>query len=1209
MKISKTLLLDTFRNIVKKKISFLSIMAIMIVGIGGLFTIFNVEQLMRKSGDDFFHKHNFMDFEIVASMGVSEDDISQIRMIDEIEDAEGVYSLKGVLKSEKEADTVNILSQTKTINKSTLMEGKFPEKPDEVALNKVTMQKWGVQVGDTVNLTQDTANGLFKTDTFRVVGEIIHPEYATVKGYLALLNEKAFDKSAFNDRYIGVYIKAKTDPKEEYFSPAYSKHLEEIQPELESLVDTFTKVRTKDTKDEAADKIDDAKKEAKEGLDDARTQLEDGREELNKGLEEGRAKLEEAEEKYAEGSETLAKELAKAEKELKDGQETLNKELALAKSKIEEGEAEAKRELDKGYNLLCSLENEYNNGKSQYEAGKKEYDDGVNQLNEYRDQIEEGEAKIREKLDEEAGKIEDYITILTDLFDETSKALEEIEQQFPELSGDVAWEEFKSLVADKDSIIATLRDESVSVEDKKALLEDLVKRIDTIYQNLPSAEQVLEKLKEVFETVKQKVPEKFEELKQLIDAIKQLSEARKQLEEEEAKLPEAEAKLKEAADKLQDARSKLDAGWGEYHSKKAEAEKQIADARAQYEKAKADGEKKISDGWKEYKKVKKEKEEELADARKTLDESWEEYESTKLEKEAELSKAWSEYGNAQVDVNKKLKEAQNAVDNLDDYNYIVYPRNMNVTFLQLDSSVKAIRVFVIFFVPLFFLVASLVVFSTIAIIVDEQKRQIGGVKALGLYNKEISVKFVVFALTGTVIGYALGIGFGCGLTAVIREPMMEGLYIDQKSTALSVFPMVLLAIGTLAMSTIVAIMACRKLLKCSAIGLINGSEPQPKIMKGGSGLAKKDGNLYSNLIFNNMRMDISRVIVTAIVILGCSTLIGFGITLKHAYSASVYEQVNNVNNYTIQVVWDDDTKHYEKELKEKVQKTGGVYVEACFTEGMIELEGVNEGLYLIAGENEDLKKVILITDLKKQEIDLPKDGILLPKKSYSRLHGADEVKILDRKLYTYNAPVSAPYFGYIGCVALCDSANYEALYGKEYEPNSLYMKWDDVSTGEAEEYIREISDKIRILKPDYVTDAGDSVDVLLDIVAGICVFLSILLSLMILINYTNILVSRRMKEMLVMRINGFSLKEVIGYVAKESAAITAFGIILGTVFGILFSYFAVSAMENTYTSFVRTPYPPAWIFAIIFNIVFAIIIDLIAFRKIGKVPLTDVNKY
>ena len=109
--------------------------------------------------------------------------------------------------------------------------------------------------------------------------------------------------------------------------------------------------------------------------------------------------------------------------------------------------------------------------------------------------------------------------------------------------------------------------------------------------------------------------------------------------------------------------------------------------------------------------------------------------------------------------------------------------------------------------------------------------------------------------------------------------------------------------------------------------------------------------------------------------------------------------------------------------------------------------------------------------LNKQEIDLPKDGILLPKKSYSRLHGADEVKILDRKLYTYNAPVSGPYFGYIGCVALCDPANYEALYGKEYEPNSLYMKWDDVSTNEAEEYIRQISDKIRILKPDYVTDA------------------------------------------------------------------------------------------------------------------------------------------
>jgi putative ABC transport system permease protein len=1207
MKVGKTLILDTIRNIGAKKISFLSIISIMMLGVGGLLCIFNLERTMHESANNTYNLHNFMDFELVASMGISEEDVEEIKKVEGVEEAEGVYHLTGMLKTDSLVDSVSIVSKTTKINKSTLVAGKLPEKENECALNASTLKEFGVEIGDTVNLTQDTIDGLLVTDTYRVVGEVIHPEYLRNREHMVLLSKESFDPDAIEGRYIGAYVKVDTKGNEDYFSSAYQKRLAEVKNNLDSLGDTFTKVRTKDVKDDAEKQVDEAKTKAEEGLDEAKQKLEDGEDELNTALKEAEDELAENEKKLKEGRETLEKELAKAKKELEDGEAKLNKELADAWAQIEEGEAKAKSELEKGFNQLGEAEGQYSGGKTQYDESKRQYDEGVAQLEEARKQIEDGENQIVEEIKTEAGKIKTYADILRDLFTETEKSLEEIEELLPELKGDTAWEEFKALIAERDEIIAKLEDESVPVEEKMEILENLIKRIDTIYENLPSREQVREKLQEIFISVMQKIPEKYEQLQQLIDAVKKLIAARIQYEEAVAKLPEAEAKLKEAEEQLKEARDKLDRGWDSYMAGKTIAEEKIADAKKQYEEGKAEGERKLAEGWDTYNKLKKEKEAELAEAEEKLKEGRETFEKTKKEKESELEEGWETYHEKETEVKDQLAEAQDKVDNLDAYNYLVNSRDLNLSYLQLSTNVSTIRAFAACFIPLFLLVASLVCFSTIAIIVDEQKRAIGAVKALGLYNKEISIKFISFAVLATLVGNAGGWGLGYVLTNAVTKPILSSFRFDKEVRGVAWIPLILLFVGTVSLAGIIARMACMKLLKCSAIGLINGSEPVQKHMKGnknGSG-----GNLYSNLIINNMRMDINRVLVSIAVILGSCVLIGFGFTLRHAYSAAVDKQVNDVHGYTLQVVFDSDTLKFKDEVKSKVEESGGRFIEARFTEGLIEVEDQTDAFMLVSGNPDELSTMFHVMDNRRKDIDIPTGGFLIPVKTGIVTGGSETVRLYDGKFYSYNAPVAGEYLYFMGNLALSDIETYESVYGVKYEPNSMYVKWDNLGEGDAENIIIDISDKIRILKPNFLVEGGDNVDTLFKIVTYICLFLSIMLTFMILVNFTNILVSRRMKEMLVMRINGFSLREVIGYVARESLTITILGIIVGVGGGIVFTKLAVVLMENSHVLFERRPYVLAWVFAALFNVAFTVAIDFIAFSKIGKVALTDIGKY
>ena len=119
--------------------------------------------------------------------------------------------------------------------------------------------------------------------------------------------------------------------------------------------------------------------------------------------------------------------------------------------------------------------------------------------------------------------------------------------------------------------------------------------------------------------------------------------------------------------------------------------------------------------------------------------------------------------------------------------------------------------------------------------------------------------------------------------------------------------------------------------------------------------------------------------------------------------------------------------------------------------------------------------------------------------------------------------------------------------------------------------------------------------------------ISILMSFMILTNLANIFINRKKKELIVMRINGFSIAKTKGYLIKETVITTIAGLVLGTTLGILvFSKTAIMAMEGNDIQFVRALNPKAWVIAVVLESLFALIIYWIAFKKVEKLDFREV---
>ena len=359
-----SLLKNTFREIRNTKARFISIMAIIALGVGFFAGIKATSPSMYSLAETYYSENKLMDYRVISAVGFTEDDISEIEKLDGVESVMPSYYYDASLSADEGGQLIHLISVPKKYKKNdelntlVTLEGKLPEKTDEIAVEGVGFNGSSHQTGDTIKFAELAGDAKvsdsLKSLSYKVVGKVQSPLYISYQRGKTKIGDGKLDEymyinsSSFKiEKYNEVYIKADFSDKYSPFSDEYDDKSDELKKEIEKVAESRTKVFKTET-------------------------LKKARDELEKGKKE-----------YAKQKSDTEKKLAKAKKEIDESEAALSAQAALAGTAYA-----AQADYGNANQLLAQLEA----GKAEYEKNKKEAD---KKLAEAEKKLKDGEKELK----------------------------------------------------------------------------------------------------------------------------------------------------------------------------------------------------------------------------------------------------------------------------------------------------------------------------------------------------------------------------------------------------------------------------------------------------------------------------------------------------------------------------------------------------------------------------------------------------------------------------------------------------------------------------------------------------------------------------------------------------------------------------------------------------------------------------------------------
>lgn len=414
---------DFIREITKNKGRFLSVFFIVLLGAAFFSGIRSAEGDMKVSADRYYDEVNYMDLKVLGTLGLTDDDLADIAKTDGVKAVYGGKTVEVLHDIGESEQVVKLIALTDSVNEPRVVEGRMPEKEDEILVDTQFLKSSGCEIGDQVTFTSGTEDPLSDSltgDTFTIVGSATLPYYMDLNrgtgsigngsiNSFALLLPEAFT----SDLYTEIYVQADGAQEEASYSDAYDETVKAVQTKIEALEDAACDRRYTAVKTEGQEKIDDAKQQvvdAEQKLADAKTELDDGAQQLadakvtiadkEQELLDGEQTLKDKEQELLDGKQTIAEK----EQELLDGKQAIaekEQELLSAKATI----ADKEQELVSGKATLKDKEAELASGKATLEAKAAELESGKATLSQKAAELESGKTTLNQKAAElESGK-------------------------------------------------------------------------------------------------------------------------------------------------------------------------------------------------------------------------------------------------------------------------------------------------------------------------------------------------------------------------------------------------------------------------------------------------------------------------------------------------------------------------------------------------------------------------------------------------------------------------------------------------------------------------------------------------------------------------------------------------------------------------------------------------------------------------------------
>ncbi|MBR4905589.1 MAG: FtsX-like permease family protein [Clostridia bacterium] len=546
-----------------------------------------------------------------------------------------------------------------------------------------------------------------------------------------------------------------------------------------------------------------------------------------------------------------------------------------------------------------------------------------------------------------------------------------------------------------------------------------------------------------------------------------------------------------------------------------------------------------------------------------------------------------------------------SIENMAPCRWIVVDERGNTGFVQIATCSDTLRAIQLNFGLMFIVIGALTILATIGKMVNEQRTQVGTVKALGFYNREILQKYLLFAVSAVVIGTILG--------SLAARFFMEGVALNNYNESFAVdlsaplfdWGLVLLVLFAGIILSVGAVwLSCRRLMKESANALM--MPPVPHLARKAQTGKKHVLGLYARLILRNIRSDWKRVALTVVSILGCCAMIGIGFTLKSAVNNCTERQDSEILAYDASVEYQP---YAEEEMQSIFDSAGVDSIKLYRTEVIVETESMGLAT-LLCGDVNEIHSMHRLLDWKTgQPLPSTDEGVYI----YQRLAETEglsvgsEIKLMIGLSDAATVRVAGVFKNYIGLTIVMSGDYYASQFGKDFTPNTFFVRLNGADQDALLTALDETWGLVSWTPSAGNRTAFEAATASINSVDALLIAIAAIMAGVVLLNLTNTFVLQKKRELIIMRINGFTVKELIGYLLRETAVTTVIGILLGVAAGCGIGYYIVRSVELPYTQFDRGVYAPAWLYAAGITALFAVVINAIALMKVKKLKLTDLT--
>lgn len=837
--------------------------------------------------------------------------------------------------------------------------------------------------------------------------------------------------------------------------------------------------------------------------------------------------------------------------------------------------------------IVDEAEEKLDSAQNEYDTQKKQAEDEINQaqkqLEEAKNKVESGKTELEKSKKSSKSEFEKAEANLTSGEEQLRKAKEEYESKKDEANKQIEEAEQKI------KRLKEIQENYTTLKDQATKLEESISGINKTLEQLKQDETTnavkiaeLEKQKVELNAALEKVNASISMIENSctqqgfeVDGISAMvASIESQVQYARNQLNDAETKIKNTENELAQGRKKL-------KSSRNEVNKKLATAQAELEQAEAE----IN-----------ENENKLNDAKKEMEE--------KLE-----------------DAQQKLNDAKLQIEKIEKPKWYILDRNSNYGYAEYIQDTDRIGNLAKVFPLVFFLVAALISLTSMSRMIEEQRVQIGTLKALGYNKLNISMKYIIYALLATIIGGVLGMIVGFKMLPQIIYSMYAMMYtlpgIDCK---FQIDIGVLGLFAALACTLGATIYTCIKELseKPATLMLPRAPKPGKRILLERIKFVWNKMKFTQKVTARNIFRYKKKFLMTIVGVAGCTALIITGFGIRDAVSKMIPSQYGEIFKYDSIVSLKDDisNKQIEEELN-KIQELNNIdNTISCYMK-TVEITNIKNSQTLnlvVFKENQDFSEFITLKPRSgKENYKLQNDSVIISEKIASNLKikVGDTITIKNTDDIEKDIKVGAITENYLYHYIYMTDGLFNELYGENaYKPNTILIKENTaISENDEEEIGRQIlSDTEKVSGVTFLSKTKDIFGDVMDkmqLVVYILIIAAGLLAFAVLYNLSNVNISERVRELATIKVLGFYDKEVFDYVIKETRILTAIGILLGMLGGYFLTMYIIKTCELDMLMFDKRIGIMSFVYGIIITVVFAEIVNIAVNRTLKKINMAD----